>query len=304
VRYTYDGRGDRVAREADGQVTRYLKDIHQPALELDAGGQVRARYVHGDLADEVFLVTRGGVTYSYVTNARGDVVGLVGPDGRFARSYEYDDFGAVLASQGNLDDPLTFGARPLDPLTGLMDFRDRSYDPRTGRFLQVDPEKGSRLLPLTQVPYAYARNSPYLLRDPDGRDALITYAFLTSRIVGGKATVGSPNYYEMCGAFIGFFQGFGATALVFIANVLDLSGTRDIGAIWSEALDRTQAKMDEIEGALGRMGAVDYHGFAGGFLNGGGFSVGIKISINIPKPINAGLTLAGVKVPSASWSIS
>ncbi len=304
ARYLLDARGQRAAKTIDGRTTRYLNDLSHLALVTDDAGQIQARYVHGDQADQVFSVTRGGVTYAYVTDPLGNVVGLVGPDGRFAKQYEYDDFGAIVTTRGDLPDDLAFGARPFDAESGLYEFRARAYDPRTGRFLQVDPEKGSRLLPLSQAPYLYGRNSPYFLRDPDGRAALISYAFLSSRFVVGNASADAPNYYEMIGSLIGFFHGFGSTALVFIANILDIAGSGgDVASQWGEAISRTEEKMKQIEGALGKIGAVDHHGFAGGFLNGGKFRVGIKISVKPPKPVGLAMQLAGVKPPSEDFSI-
>ena len=62
----------------------------------------------------------------------------------------------------NVQQPLRYMARELDPLTGLYYVRNRRYDPVTHRFVSEDPiglEGGINT-------YAYVGNNPTNLRDP------------------------------------------------------------------------------------------------------------------------------------------
>ncbi len=305
VRYAYDGEGRRISREVDGVVTRYVWDFGELAAELDGDGAVVARYFHGGGLDQALGMERGGVFYGYVRDGRGDVVGLLGPGGALVASYEYDDFGAPLAEAGDVENPLRFQARPHDPLTGLSYFRARWYDPAEGRFIEPDPVKGNRRLPASMHPYVYAHGDPYTTHDPTGAVAAISYGFISSQFVVGNASADVPSYGSVIGSFIGFMHGFTTTPLVFLANIFELANTgQDIAANWGTAISRTKQKMDEIADALGRLGAVDSGGFVGGYVGGAGLEVGFKIELNIPDPINRGLTLAGQSPPDVGWSYS
>ena len=290
VTWRHDVQGQRIEKAVDGVVVeRSVYDADHRALDLDAAGNVVARYLHGGGVDHVLTVRRGGAIFGYVLDTRGLVVALVAEDGTVVTRYAYDDFGEVLEVEGADVDPLRFAARPLERETGLYDLRARDYDPTTGRFVQCDPEKGTRMAPLTLNPYIYARNAPYHLSDPSGRATLIKYGWKLGEIFGAKASAGSPNYYELMGSFIGFMHGFASTGLVFLANVLDLSGS-DLspGALRGEAISRTEAKMGEIKQALGFVSKNDYMGFAGAFVNGAQFKVGIKITLKSPVDLPEG----------------
>ncbi|MBI5367038.1 MAG: RHS repeat-associated core domain-containing protein [Planctomycetes bacterium] len=61
-----------------------------------------------------------------------------------------------------------FTGREWDAELGLYYYRARHYDPRTGRFLQVDPAaEGSNW-------YQYAANQPSGITDPTGRTIVVS----------------------------------------------------------------------------------------------------------------------------------
>ena len=303
ARYFYDPSGRRVAKTVDGLTRRYLYDGLNRVAELDDAGNILARWVYGPRLDQPLLMVRGNDVYSYVQDGRGDVIALLDAAGRIVNRYEYDDFGELLLAQEVVENPLTFAGRGRDAETGFYDLRARTYDPRTGRFLQPDPAPGRLQAPLTQNPYIYVRNSPYTSVDPLGATEAIEYGFKLAEIFGFGASAEAPDGYELIGSLIGFFQGFAGTGLVFLANILEIANNGgDLMSQWGEAISRTAAKMDEIKGLLGYTERLDNSGFVGGYINGAHFQVGIRFSavVEPPEPVGDVMGFLGIDNP-ASW---
>ena len=301
--YGYDASGRRIRRVVDGVEHRYLYDGAQLVAELDGAGRVVARWIHGPRLDQPLVMIRGNAVYSYVQDLRGDVVAVLDAAGQVVNRYEYDDFGELLSAQELVANPFAFAGRERDPETGLYAMRARTYDPRTGRFLQPDPSQGSLRVPLTQAPYVFARNDPYGHTDPLGTTAVLEYSFKLAEIFGFGANATAPNGYELIGSLIGFFQGFGATNLVFLGNILGIANNGgDLLSQWGDAIAATAAKMEEIKGTLGYLSHLDDSGFVGGFINGAHFEVGIKFSavVEPPEPVGDLMDIAGVDNP-LSW---
>jgi RHS repeat-associated protein len=304
--YTHDAAGRRIRRVTDGVEHRYVYDGAQLVAELDTAGRVVARWIHGPRLDQPLVMIRGAAVYTYVQDLRGDVVALLDAGGQVVNRYEYDDFGEVVSAQELVPNPFTFAGRERDSETGFVQLRARTYDPRTGRFLQRDPHPGSLRAPITQSPYVFARNDPYGHTDPLGTVAALQYAFKLADIFGFGANASAPNGYELIGSLIGFFQGFGATNLVFLANILEIANNGgDVISQWGDAISATEAKMEEIKTAMGYLERLDDNGLVGGFMNGAHFEVGIKFTavIEPPEPVGDLMDLAGVDNP-LSWKKS
>jgi len=81
-------------------------------------------------------------------------------------SHSLSAWGEALKLEQETADRYGFTQRENDAESGLMHFRARGYDPRTGRFIQTDP--------LNPIPdhYRYVTNSPVSLRDPEGLQEL------------------------------------------------------------------------------------------------------------------------------------
>jgi Notch-like protein len=302
VDYRYDARGQLVARIEGAQRQNYAHSFGEKTWVRDAQGNLLERYLHGDQIDQVLAMHRPDGGYFFVLDGRGDVAAVFDEAGQRVGRYLYDDFGDLLEQVGDFVSPLGFGGRPRDAATGLYDFRSRVLDPSAGRFLQQDPEVGRLTEPITMHPYMYGFNSPHQFRDPSGRAAAISYAFLTSRFVKGSVSVNSPNVYEMGGSLIGFMHGFSAGALFFLGNILEMANNgQDIIAGWGAAVSKTEQQLDALAAVLSRMGAVDPggnnggSGFPGAFVNGAGINVGFSIKLNVPGPVDKGIKLAGGK---------
>lgn len=77
--------------------------------------------------------------------------------------YEYDAFGNLLRSQGNVPNCLLYGGQQYEPEVGQYYLRARYYNPVVGRFTQEDPYRGDGL-----NLYAYCANNPVTYYDPSG----------------------------------------------------------------------------------------------------------------------------------------
>jgi hypothetical protein len=93
----------------------------------------------------------------------------------------------------------------------------------------------------------------------------------------------SPFYYGCATGhdITGFFQGFGATSLLFISNILEIANTGgNVLEEWGTAIARTKEKLDEIANNLKKFGATgETQGIVAGFVDGAGIKISLKLSI-------------------------
>jgi RHS repeat-associated protein len=167
VDYDLDPYGRRVAKRRSGAVVhRYLyRNTLQPAAEVDAAGNVVARYVYarGELGPDV--MERGGATYALVKDERGSIRFVVdASSGDVAQALEYDPFGKIVSDTNPGFQPFGFVGGLHDPDTGLVHFGARDYDPETGAFTRRDPSGFAG----GDNQYAYAAGDPINYWDPNG----------------------------------------------------------------------------------------------------------------------------------------
>lgn len=113
-----------------------------------------------------------GVPYQYITNYRGDVLGMTDESGKLVASYTYDAWGNILTQSGTKDhldsiNPYRYDGYRYDENTKLYYLMAR-YNPDTGVFLSLDPVRGDTMNPLSLNGYNYANNNPVMNVDPDG----------------------------------------------------------------------------------------------------------------------------------------
>jgi RHS repeat-associated protein len=159
----------------------------------------------------------------------------------------------MAAVTENVQQPLRYIARELDPLTGLYYVRNRWYDPVTNRFVSEGPIGLAGGINL----YAYALNSPTNLRDPMGLDPTVQacIAQLTEQRNEGSLTWTNEQIRKACGAGNGsialpgvagsarwdpFAQG-NATLLTLMGRTDAMAGTMSfsLGGPWDGPLDLT-----------------------------------------------------------------
>ncbi|MFI9175622.1 RHS repeat-associated core domain-containing protein [Streptomyces lincolnensis] len=107
-------------------------------------------------------MTTGGKSSYYLTDATGNVLGLVDDAGKRTHTYTYGPTGLPRTTPTEaVPQPFRYSGAYLDP-TGLYKMGARYYDPQLGRFTQPDPSGQET------NPYLYAGGDPINNSDPTG----------------------------------------------------------------------------------------------------------------------------------------
>ena len=106
------------------------------------------------------------------------VTNIINPEGKVAKSYDYDEFGDTKESDGTKDNgfknDVKFSGAVHDASSGLYYMNSRFYNPNTGRFLTQDTYSGNAYEPWTQHLYSYCSNNPVNFIDPTGHQRCIS----------------------------------------------------------------------------------------------------------------------------------
>lgn len=202
--FQYDPLGRRVVKSTPGKVTTYTYDGADILREnVTAGGiTTTSYYVHGPSIDEPLGKETGGVMTHYHADGLGSIVKETSAVGAVTNTLRYDAWGNIEAGAR---DGFGFTGREYDSETGLLYYRARYLDPKSGRFISEDPisfSGGSNF-------YTYVSGNPIRLRDPLG---LLGFSFSASGydFLGGglKVTVGSFGASVCFEVGLGFGGGF------------------------------------------------------------------------------------------------
>ncbi|MGE5473701.1 MAG: RHS repeat-associated core domain-containing protein, partial [Ignavibacteriales bacterium] len=164
---SYNGEGTRVAKEVNGDITRFLYEGINVILETNGTGSEKAHNVHGT---NLLSRTAAGQTADYFYNGHGDVTLLLSEDGQQLASYYYDAFGNPESVQESVYNPYRYAGYMWDDETGKYYLMARMYDPIIARFMQEDSYRGDKNDPLSLNLYTYCHNEPMMYSDPDGHD--------------------------------------------------------------------------------------------------------------------------------------
>jgi len=162
VAFKYDPFGRRIQKSRPLGTTNYLYDGANAVEELDASGNVLARYAQTVWTDQPLSELRSGVTNYYEQDGLNSVTSLSSAAGSLASTYTYDSYGKLTASTGALTNPFRYTAHGFDPETGIYEYRARFYDQNVGRFLNEDPMHFAGGVNF----YSYVRNRPVSFMDP------------------------------------------------------------------------------------------------------------------------------------------
>ena len=168
IDYLVDGRNRRIGKKVDGVLVQgfLYKDPLNPIAELDAEGNVVARFVYGDKGNVPAYMVKGGVTYRILSDHLGSPRLVIDTEtGAVVQRMTYDAFGRVTTDTNPGFQPFGFAGGLWDRDSGLVRFGARNYDPGTGRWTGKDPigfEGGDINL------YGYVVNNPINFIDSTG----------------------------------------------------------------------------------------------------------------------------------------
>jgi RHS repeat-associated protein len=141
--FKYDAFGRRVQKvftqNSTTTTTNYLYDQLNPVEDVDATGDVLARYIDAMNIDEPLEELRTGAVSYYHADGLGSITSLSNSSSTLTNTYTYDSFGNVTASVGTLANRFEFAGREFDPEFSAYFYRSRYYDATSGRFLSEDP---------------------------------------------------------------------------------------------------------------------------------------------------------------------
>ena len=152
------------------QVTDLLVDssggLSHVVAEIDGSGTVTALYVRA--GDMLLEEIRSAAVKMYEADGLGSIRGLLDASGARTDSYAFTAFGENLTSTGSDANPYRFAGERLVDSVGFYQHRARWLDTRTGRFVGVDPLRGSHESPVTLHGYIYVGQNPLIHVDPAG----------------------------------------------------------------------------------------------------------------------------------------
>jgi RHS repeat-associated protein len=130
-------------------------------------------------------MTTGGKSYYYLTDATGNVLGLVDDAGKRTHTYAYAPTGLPRTTPTEaVPQPHRYSGAYLDP-TGLYKMGHRYYDPSLGRFTQPDPSGQET------NPYLYGGGDPVNNTDPSGLFSFADGVGVVAGTLAGAAAVGA-----------------------------------------------------------------------------------------------------------------
>jgi RHS repeat-associated protein len=206
--YSYDADGNRITQtEASGTeggatTDLYLSNLGQ-VIEEDQGSTVTAQNVWNiDYVNDLIQRTQGTTVYYAQHDPNFSVTAMTDTSGNVLERYTYDGYGTVTVrnadgtvkgdgtiASSSIGSPYLFQGGRLDLATGLYHFGARDLDPATGVWEEQDP--AGYIDGLNR--YDVEDNRDVSLVDPSGLSWTFSSGWGGTAMWGGGGTTGSGN---------------------------------------------------------------------------------------------------------------
>jgi RHS repeat-associated protein len=183
----YDGDGNRVSETVGSTTTKYLVDTLNPTgysqvIDETVNGSVTRTFTYGlrPISENQFVSGTWKPSF-FGNDGHANVRFLANTAGTITDTYQFDAFGAQIASSGTTSNLYLYSGERFDSNLNLYHLRARYYNMLTGRFMTVDPlqeENSCRSKSASwKNGYAYVSDDPANRIDPTGRaEAVAEYA--------------------------------------------------------------------------------------------------------------------------------
>ena len=186
--YAYDDGETRVKKTAGENVTYYISKDYEEVWHNGVRIEVVKHYRSGD--QKVATRDNNGLKYIYPDHL-GSSTRMADVDGNQIKALWYMPFGGTAREQGDAAVRYRYTGKEKDD-SGLYYYGARFYDEALGRFLAADSILPDVYDPQQLNRFAYVRNNPIKLVDPDGHFAIAVAAlgaFAISYVTGTTIVV-------------------------------------------------------------------------------------------------------------------
>lgn len=196
--YGYDADGQRVRKTSAAGTTQYLIDntLAWPQVVLESTGTQRVVHVWADGVRQQARGAAGSAASAPSENSvplaghLGTPIAAVDAAGTLVETFEASAYGERQVGTDRLRHQ--FAEQYADADAGLINLRERWYDPRLGAFISPDPVIGAQRDPASLNRYAYAAADPVNRVDPSGQMGAMDSG-MASGIQGNLSTMAVPN---------------------------------------------------------------------------------------------------------------
>lgn len=258
---TYDYTGIRIKKSGSSGTTYFPFTGYE-----DQGGTI-TKYIR--LGNEIIASKQGASTKRFYHNDHLGGVNIISDlNGNQVQLNEYDPWGKVSRSEGNVDPTHRFTGQELDSESDIHYYGGRYYHQALGRFISPDPFVQDPNDPQNVNRYSYVLNSPQNYIDPSG------YFWIDSDYGCCEITLSktsfeagySSNLWNSIQSTYNQISSFGSSSFWSGAGVSSTTNSSN-GGFFGElpSFDRVLSTASNISA-----GAGDF--FSGGFMNIGGFN--------------------------------